>query len=135
VTSFVIGGEYGWVTAANASQGLLLGYLWRTAEYPWLNIWRHAAEGKPLARGLEFGTTGLHQPFETLLEKGAIFGRRLFAYLDASASATRSYAAFLLEIPRDFAGVRSLVYADGRIVIREHGQTPRELTVEADRLF
>jgi hypothetical protein len=135
VTSFVIDGEYGWVTAANPSKGLLLGYLWRTADYPWLNIWRHTAEGKPLARGLEFGTTGLHQPFETLLAKGTIFGRRLFSYLDASASETRSFAAFLVEIPPGFAGVRSLEYRDGRIALREYAEKPRDLVLEVGRQF
>jgi len=65
VVSFVIDGEFGWVTATSASKELLLGYMWRTADYPWLNFWRHVADGKPLARGLEFGTTGLHQPFNS----------------------------------------------------------------------
>jgi hypothetical protein len=135
VTSFVIDGEYGWVTALNPSKRLLLGYLWKTAEYPWLNIWRHVVNGKPVARGLEFGTTGLHQPFGILLSKGSIFGRRLFSYLDAGQSAGRSYAAFLLETPPGFAGVRSLAYENGRIVLRERAQTPRELSLDAGSLF
>jgi hypothetical protein len=135
VTSFVVEGEHGWVTAVNPSRRLLLGYLWKTADYPWLNIWRHVIDGKPLARGLEFGTTGLHQPFEVLLSKGSIFGRRLFSYLDAGQSAGRSYAAFLLETPPGFAGVRSLSYKDGRIVLREQASTPRELAIEAVSLF
>jgi hypothetical protein len=135
VSSFVIDGEYGWVTASNASKGLLLGYLWKTADYPWLNIWRHVSAGRPLARGLEFGTTGLHQPFGALLVKGAIFGRRLFSYLDADESATRSFAGFLLEIPPDFTGVRSLVYRDGRILLREPEPAARELSLQTGALF
>src|SRR5207237_1573042 len=47
VVSFVVDDEMGWVTATNASRELLLGYLFRTAEYPWLNIWRHVRAGKP----------------------------------------------------------------------------------------
>src|SRR5579872_7260851 len=34
VVSFTIDGEYGWVTAANAAAGLLIGYIWRTSDYP-----------------------------------------------------------------------------------------------------
>ena len=130
VVSFVIDDEYGWVTAITPSKGFLLGYLWKTSDYPWLNIWRHVTNGKPLARGLEFGTTGLHQPFGILVSKGSIFGRRLLAYLDAGESATRSYAAFLIRTPQDFAGVESVVYSKGRIVIRERKQPSRELSIE-----
>ena len=136
VVSFVIEDDYGWVTALNASRGLLLGYLWKKSDYPWLNIWRHVQDGKPLARGLEFGTTGLHQPFAVLLEKNRIFGRALYAYLDAGESATRSYAAFLFTIPSDFQGVADLRYEAGNILIREKTPGPgRELTMPAPDLF
>jgi Domain of unknown function (DUF4432) len=136
VVSFVIDDEYGWVTAVNASRGLLLGYLWKRSDYPWLNIWRHVQDGKPLARGLEFGTTGLHQPFAVLLEKGRIFGRPIYSYLDTGQTATRSYAAFLLAIPGDFQGVANVRYADGKIIVRERtrGQA-RELSMQSGDLF
>jgi len=136
VVSFTIDEEYGWVTAANAARGLLIGYIWRVSEYPWLNIWRHVQDGKPLARGLEFGTTGLHQPFGVLLEKGRIFGRPIYAYLDADDSATRSYAAFLFPIPSDYRGVAEVRYEAGRItVIERTGGQNRELTMAVGDLF
>jgi hypothetical protein len=139
VVSFVIEDEYdeyGWVTAVNASRGLLLGYLWKKSDYPWLNLWRHVQDGKPLARGLEFGTTGLHQPFGVLLEKGRIFGRPIYSYLDTGASARRSYAAFLFAIPGDFQGVAEVRYEGGNIVVRERtGGQARELSMPAGDLF
>lgn len=105
VVSYVIDDDFGWVTAANPAKGLLIGYVWRTADYPWLNLWRRVEDNKPLARGLEFGTTGLHQPFPILIEKGKIFGRALLDFLDASESKTRSYVAFLIPIPAGYKGV------------------------------
>lgn len=120
VCSFVIDGEVGSVTAYSPTHGLILGYLWRTSDYPWLNVWRHVADGKPLARGLEFGTTGLHQPFPTLVKKGTIFGRPLLDYLDAGESRTRHYIAFLVEAPKDFAGVGSVGTA-GAVWLAERG--------------
>lgn len=135
VTSFVIDGDVGWVAATNASQELLFGYIFRTADYPWVNIWRHVQNGRPFARGLEFGTTGFHQPFKVLLGKPQIFGRPTFAYLDAGESATRVYTAFLLKVPRDFAGVSQVLYRDGRIVVQERAAHGRELTMAVDRLF
>lgn len=135
VVSFVIDGDLGWATATNASKELLIGYLFKTADYPWLNFWRHVQNGKPLARGLEFGTTGLHQPFPVLIGKPRIFGKPTFTYLDAGASATRVYTAFLTKVPRDFGGVKGVTYKPGSIVIQERGARGRQLTVAVDRLF
>ena len=135
VVSFTIDEEFGWTTAANAAQGLLIGYLWKTAEYPWLNIWRRVtAGGKPQARGLEFGTTGLHQPFGVLTEKGRIFGRRLFAYLDSGESVTKYYAAFLVKIPSDYRGVAAIAYDEHQIVLIER-DNERRLTIESGNIF
>lgn len=125
VVSYVIDSEIGWVTAANAARGLLIGYIWRTSEYPWLNMWRRVQDGKPLARGLEFGTTGLHMPFSALVRKGSIFGRHIVDFLDASESKTRSFAGFLAEIPNRYQGVAEARLFNGRLTVveRDSGST------------
>lgn len=125
VVSYVIDEEIGWVTAANPDKGLLIGYVWRTAEYPWLNFWRRVENGKPLARGLEFGTTGLHQPFPILVEKGRIFRRPLLDFLDASESKTRSYVGFLTEIPGRYRGVEEAKLSQGTLTLVERGGVSR----------
>ncbi len=131
VVSFVVDDPIGWTTASSPKQGVLIGYLWKTAEYPWFNVWRHVDEtGKPLARGLEFGTTGLHQPFPVLVQKGPIFGRPIVQYLDAGASAARSWAAFLAPIPKDWQGVDRVTIESGKVTIQERGSA-RVLTVSA----
>lgn len=130
VVSFVFDEQVGWITASSPSQGLLIGYLWSTSEYPWLNIWRHSENGKPQARGLEFGTSGLHHPFPVLVEKGRIFGRPLYVHLDAGQTEVRSYLAFLFKIPQDYQGVAGLTYRDNRLVIRElGGSSDRDLSM------
>jgi hypothetical protein len=133
VASFAIEDEYGWVTAGTSKHRLLIGYLWRTRDYPWVSLWRDARNGKPVARGLEFGTTGLHQPFPILVQKGRIWDRPLYLYLDAGERTTRSYTAFLLEIPSDFAGVESITIAKGTLVLRERRTSqPRTWTLPAE---
>jgi hypothetical protein len=126
VVSYTIDEEYGWTTASSISTGLLIGYIWKAVDYPWFNAWRHSENGRPAARGLEFGTTGLHQPFPVLVRKGPIFGRAIYAYLDASATEKRSYAGFLFRIPRDYRGVARITYAEGELRLYEHGRPARE---------
>lgn len=121
VVSYVINEDIGWVTASNAAKGLLIGYIWQTEEYPWLNIWRRLDNGVPAARGIEFGTTGLHEPYPTLVKKGTIFDRPIYRYIDAAESQTRSYIGFLAEIPEGYQGVDDLVYENGMLTLIERG--------------
>lgn len=114
VASFVIDGPEGWVTALSPTHELAIGYLWQTRDYPWLNIWRHAQNGKPAARGLEFGTTGLHQPFPEMVSRGGrMLNRPLFAYIDAGETQQRSYTAFLVRTPRTAKGIQSVSLREG----------------------
>jgi hypothetical protein len=136
VSSFTIEDEYGWVTATNAARGLLIGYMWKTSDYPWLNIWRNVENGKPAARGLEFGTTGLHQPVAIQVAKGRIFDRPIYAYIDVGQTVTRSYAAFLFKIPVDYRGVERISYDSGRLTLHERSSGPaRDLVMAAEDLF
>jgi len=135
VVSYIVEEEYGWTTAVNAARGLLIGYIWPTSDYPWFDAWRHVSDGKPFARGLEFGTTGLHQPGPVLVEKGKIFGEQIFRFIDADETQTFSYANFLTEIPEDFAGVADIDYTGDTLVIREDGGQYRTLTMEVGALF
>ena len=136
VVSYTIDDEYGWVTASSPTRGLLIGYLWKSAEYPWFNAWRHVEKDKPLARGLEFGTTGLHQPYPILVGKGRIFGRALFEYLDAGQSSSKSYVCFLFKIPADYKGVASLTYRNDQLVLHERNSRPkRNLVMDVGSLF
>jgi hypothetical protein len=122
VVSYVVDEPLGWATASSPTSNLVLGYIWKTSEYPWFNAWRHVDDNKkPLARGLEFGTTGLHQPFGVLLEKGTIFGRKLVTYLDAGASTTRTYMAFLAATPANWQGVQNVTYKAGVVTVTERG--------------
>ena len=138
VSSFVFdpADEYGWVTACNPGAGLMVGYLWKTQEYPWLNLWRYRYQGDVAARGLEFGTTGYHQPFGALVRIGRILDRPLFAYLDAGETVDRTYAAFLFKVPADYRGVGNVVYENGMLSVVERGAaSARPLCMEVGDLF
>jgi len=132
VVSYEVLGALGWTTALAPRQQRLLGYIWKTAEYPWFNAWRHVEKGKPALRGLEFGTTGLHQPFPVLVAKGRIFDLPLYTYLDADESVTRSYGMFLMRTPDGFEGVKSVSLEGAEVVLRERGGAGRRLSLPVE---
>jgi hypothetical protein len=130
VVSYHIESSHGWVTAASPTHGLLIGYLWRASEYPWVSLWRDVRNGKPSARGLEFGSTGLHQPFPILTQVRSIWNQPVFDYLDAGEKRTRSYAAFLVKIPGNFQGVSEIVIETDKLTIHERApQNPRKFSI------
>ena len=136
VSSFIFDSEteFGWVTAVNPKTGLLLGYTWQTRDYPWLNIWRHRENGRVKSRGLEFGTTGLHQPFGTLVARGRILERPVFTYIDAGGSVSREYLMFTIRVPENYAGVNRLMVDSkaGSIELFERPPGKRRLSLSLD---
>ena len=135
VVAYVIEEKLGWTTAASPAHGLLIGYVWKTADYPWFIAWRRAEHGKPFARGIEFGTTGLDWPQGELVRKGRIFGRPLFVYLDAGETLTKSFTCFLLRIPPDYAGVEAVRQTGTGLGVRGRGAAKaREIALDSATL-
>ncbi|MFO7670300.1 MAG: T9SS type A sorting domain-containing protein [Bacteroidales bacterium] len=116
--------EYGWVTAVNPTLNLMIGYMWPTSDYPWLNLWMQIQKGAPFARGLEMGSTGLHQTWPVLLEMNTIFGKKLYEELDRDETITKSYYTFLSEVPSGYSGVASVSLINDTIRIEEYGMDP-----------
>jgi hypothetical protein len=130
VSSFVYGQneEYGWVTACNPSKNLMLGYIWKVADYPWINFWRSMENGVPMAFGMEFGTTGFHEPFPVIAKKGKIFDRNIYAFIDAKEVISKSFTAFLSKIPEDYKGVEKIEISNSAFIIKEKNGSSRDIT-------
>jgi len=113
----------GWITATNLEAGLVYGFVWETEEYPWLNVWHQMNDnGQPVAKGLEFGTTGIGRPYEELVATDTRFhGRNSFEYLDAGETVVKTYSCFLAEVPADFGQVENVEIALGTIRIIGNG--------------
>ncbi len=121
VSSFVYNqnDRYGWVTACSPGKRLMLGYIWKIEDYPWINFWRAMEDGVPMAFGMEFGTTGLHEPFPVVAKKGKIFDRNIYAFIDANEVITKSFTAFLAKIPEDYKGVEKIEISNSLIIVKE----------------
>jgi hypothetical protein len=122
--------KYGWVTAANPGQNLLLGYIWKTEDYPWINFWRNMKDGIPLAFGMEFGTTGLHEPFPVVARKAKIFGRNIFEFIDSGEVIQKSFTAFLTKIPSDYKGVEKIELTESAIILSEKNKKSSNIIIQ-----
>jgi len=129
VSSFVFNknDRYAWVTACNPGKNLLLGYIWEVKDYPWINFWRSMENNMPAAFGMEFGTTGLHEPFPVVAKKAKIFDRNIFDFIDADEVISKSYIAFLAKIPENYSGVEKITVNGKSVIIKEKNEISRDI--------
>jgi hypothetical protein len=121
VISFIVEKEsnYGWITAYSPKHNLLLGYIWKRSDYPWIHLWQHYNEGTIQYRGIEFGTAGIHQPFNEIINTAtSLFGEKTFVYIDAGEIISKSYCSFLHHTESSFEGVKSVSIENELIVVQ-----------------
>lgn len=129
VSTHIFDEKIGWITACNSKKKLLLGYIWNTGEYPWLNVWNQVDGDKPVAKGLEFGTTGIGRSYQEILAVDTRFhDYNSFEPLDAKETVYKSFICFLLSIPIDFTWVENVSCAENRIQITE-AESKRKYTI------
>lgn len=68
--------------------------------------------------GLEFGTTGLHQPFHVLIKEGPILDRPNVHWLDAGETRTLRYGCFLLPAADGTAGVSNIALSGSELAVK-----------------
>jgi hypothetical protein len=95
------------VLAFSPSAGLLFGYTWRRADFPWLGIWdenhsRTAApwNGRTLTRGLEFGASPMPESRRQMIERGKLFDTPAFRWIPARRRVEVEYCAVLRSAER-----------------------------------
>ncbi|RVU02043.1 hypothetical protein EOD41_08825 [Mucilaginibacter limnophilus] len=122
VFSFIVDkeSEFGWVTAYSPFHNLLLGYIWKRTEYPWISLWQHFENDRIKYRGIEFGTTGIHKPFNEILEHDntRLFGEKTLWHIDAGEEVSCSYTAFLHQPEGEFTGVKNVSLQNGILAIK-----------------
>lgn len=128
--------EHGWITAWSPVHQTLVGYIWRRKDYPWINHWLHwenNIQGYPelIYRGLEFGNTGIHKPFNEILSKKLleVLGVPTFDFIDAGEEHTRSFYSFLHPVQAGFNGVQKVSMNEEKIIIEEK-KTGKIITID-----
>jgi hypothetical protein len=134
--------KWGFIAAVNSRLGLLVAYLFRRTDFPWVTLWEEneAIEAVPwckktIALGVEFGTTPLPVPRrENFLVGGPLFGTPTITYIPALGVKTVRYIALLAKVPKTFERIADILIERREIVIRSTGgEAPIRLsTIAAD---
>jgi hypothetical protein len=93
--------EHAWFTARQPSSGLVFGYAWRRADFPWLGRWEenrcrtHAPwNGNAITCGMEFGVSPMPETRRAMIERGSLFGVPGYRWIPASSAISVTYCAF-----------------------------------------
>ncbi len=79
---------------------LAFGYVWKTADFPWMGIWEenHSRlnppwNGQTLTRGMEFGVSPIPETREAMVARGSLFGVPCFRRIPAGGALEVEYYA------------------------------------------
>jgi hypothetical protein len=120
------GREVGFVSALNWELGLVFGYCFRSADFPWLAVWHEnrAREyapwnGKTQALGLEFGATPLPVGKEEMARLRSNFEGPIDRTVPPHRTVGASWLMFLANAPKTWREVQDVIVERDRITLHE----------------
>lgn len=126
------GRTHGFVAALNWRRGIVAGYCFRRADFPWIAVWEENRarayppwKGRSQARGLEFGTTPTPVGLRETLRNGPVLGESTFMVVPAKATREVVYVAFVARVGADWRAIRDVEVAGDRLVIQGDGAGQR----------
>ena len=108
-----------YVTALHPKKRLLLGYIFKQAESPWLQTWESYPPKGMMARGLEFGTQAFDQPAREVITQNRLFGTLLYRWLPARRKIETTFLMFWTPTPEGFLGVDDIQVGSKLLRIRD----------------
>ena len=111
--------EFAFVTVLHPKKRLLLGYVFRRAEYPWMQIWEDYPPQGIIARGLEFGTQAFDGARRKTITQNKLFNQLLYRWLPAKSKIEANFLLFWTRTPEGFQGVDDIQVGKDRLDIRD----------------
>jgi len=122
----------GYVTALHPEKRLLIGWVFRREEFPWVQTWLSNPGPNRMARGLEFSTQPFDLPRAEVLKSGPLFDTPVFRILPAKSTVTASFLMFYTQVPQGFVKVDDVQLTGGNLIIEDRANK-KSVTLAASR--
>ena len=120
------------VTALHLEKKLMIGWVFRREEYPWVQTWLSYPGLNRMARGIEFAT----QPFDLtraeVLKNGPLFDSPVFRIAPAKSKIASSFLMFYTAVPDGFQKVDDVQLSGGKLIIEDR-TNKKTITLAASR--
>jgi hypothetical protein len=111
--------------AFNRARHVVYGYLFRRADYPWIQHWGNYPSAAELVRGMEFGTQPYDVPRHDAIEMGSMFGAPTFRWLPAKGAIESHFLLFYARTPEKMGKIDDVRIENGTIVIEDRADNQR----------
>jgi hypothetical protein len=121
---------YAWVTALHPGKRLLIGWVFKPTDFPWIQNWEFYPKTDMLARGLEFSTQPFDIPRKDAVAMSGLFDTPTFRWLPAKSAIQTGIAIFYTQTPEGFTGVTDIRVENGAITL-EDSKSGKKLSLKA----
>jgi hypothetical protein len=119
-----------WVTAINTAKQLVLGYVFKREEYPWLQDWEYWPANLKMARGMEFSTQPFDVPRRVAIQTNSMFDAPTYRWLPAKGKISSNFLLFYAKTPEGFRKVDDVRMESGKLIVEDR-QDGKTITLEA----
>ena len=121
------------VTALHPGKKMLVGYVFRREEYPWLQIWdSYPGSTRRSYRGMEFATQPYDLTRREVIQANTMFDTPTYRWLPAKSKIATSFLLFYTRTEEGFTKVDDVVLEGGKITI-EDGAARKKIVLAASR--
>ena len=104
-----------WFSALNPRRGLLVAYVWRREDFPWVGNWEENYarlakpwDGRSLTRGMEFANTPFPVSLRAAVSMGRFQGLPTYRWLPARGRCSLRYSILVQQVPLGCRGVADI---------------------------
>jgi hypothetical protein len=109
------------VTAINPKEQLIVGWIFKPEEYPWVQNWENYPPSGKLARGMEFSTQPFDLPRRIIIDQNNLWGTLLYRWLPAKSKINTRFALFFTHTPPGMTKVDDVRWENGVLVLEDRG--------------
>ncbi len=117
--------SYGWVTALNTRTHLIVGYLFRREDFPWVQYWGNYPPTMKMSRGLEFSTQPFDVPRRETVDTRTLLDTPMYRWLPAKSSISTGFVLFYAAVPEGMVRVDDVRLENGQLVIEDRSSAKR----------
>ena len=110
-----------YITFLHPARRLLLGYVFRRDEFPWVQNWEYYPADDQLARGLEFSTMPFDVPRREAIDMHSLFDTPTYRWLPAKSTIGSRFLLFWTRTPAGFSRIEDVRLADGVVTVLDAG--------------
>jgi hypothetical protein len=120
------------VTALHPGKHLLVGWVFRREDYPWVQNWESFPNNNALARGLEFGTQPFDLPTRETLQMSPVFDTPTYRILPAKSKLRTSFLMFYAQTPDGMEKIDDVRLEGGKLIVEDR-KAGKTITLPASR--